>query len=125
MAERVEKVIHFGGTESRLSILASVFLGLGIIGCLVGLVVGLTQESLWVAVVGGAGALLHGLLMWALLGASADAIRLLKKLNGLPYAGDVSPTTPVDSWACSACGARVQELQGHCGRCGKSLDAGA
>lgn len=54
------------------------------------------------------GGFVQGLALFIVLSAAAEIIRLLKKLNGLPYGGNISEPTSGYSHYCSQCGGRIE-----------------
>jgi hypothetical protein len=70
----------------------------------------------------GVGILIQGLLLKTLFDAGAEIIRLLKRLNGLPYAGSISETEGEgETFFCTDCGEPVAIEQKICTQCGAKL----
>ena len=116
-----------GGIESKLDGAATFYLVLSILALIVCLVMSQDEvtkkigfSSFWIGI--GIGATAQGILFWILFRAGAEVVRLLKKLNGLPYAGSISKTegeTP--SYVCTDCGAQVSLIDKLCTQCGSKL----
>jgi len=110
VARKIEKTRYEGGREGALTTLGGVLLALGIIGLIAGVVLASSRGawaeggSSWVWVSIGGASLIWGIVMFALLGAAAEAIRLLKKMVGMQYAGEISEGKPYKVLVCSACG---------------------
>jgi Flp pilus assembly protein TadB len=70
----------------------------------------------------GVAALIQGLMLKTLFDAGAEVIRLLKRLNGLPYAGSISETEGEGkTFFCTDCGEPVAIEQKFCTQCGAKL----
>ena len=61
-----------------------------------------------------------GVVSWLLLRSLAEGIRLLKRLNDLPYSGEISHGKEVTSYKCGECGAPVTGLY-RCYKCGSIM----
>lgn len=72
-------------------------------------------QPFWAAI--SAGAFIQGLFLYALTGAAADALRILKKQNNLSYGGEISKVNPISSYQCSKCKGDVFEFQKECSGC--------
>lgn len=123
-----QKVVHTGGIESKLDGVAIFYIFISIIALIACIVVSQSDASqktgfsvLWIAI--GIGALAQGVIAWILFQAGAEAIRLLKKLNGLPYAGVISETKGSEEYfECTDCHTRVSSDANVCPKCGAKFD---
>lgn len=61
--------------------------------------------------------LFQGFFIYILLKGGAEIIRLLKKLNGLEFAGTISTPTPVMESVCSNCGNQLTYQVPSCWKC--------
>ena len=123
-----QKQPRTGGVEGKLDGAGSFYLFLSIIALAV--CIYLSQDdavkkiglsSLWIGL--GIGALAQGIVFWILFQAGAEVIRLLKKLNGLPYGGTISETAGEGSeYKCTDCGAPVTPDSKFCTQCGTKFD---
>ena len=126
MAE--QKQTRTGGVESKLDGVGTFYLIISIIS-LIGCII-LSQDetikqtglsSFWVAL--GLGAIAQGIIFWILFKAGAEIIRLLKKLNGLPYGGEISVTIGEGAeYNCTDCGAPVAPDSKFCTQCGANFE---
>jgi hypothetical protein len=122
--ERKERT---GGIESKLDGVAVFYLVLSILALIVCLVMSQDEvikkigfSSFLIAI--GIGATVQGIVFWILFRADAEVVRLLKKLNGLPYAGSISETVgETASYVCTDCGAQVSVIDKVCTQCGSKL----
>lgn len=123
-----QKQIRTGGVESKLDGVGAFYLIisiLGLIGCII-----ISQDetvkqtglsSFWIAL--GLGAIAQGIIFWILFKAGAEVIRLLKKLNGLPYGGEISETEGDGAeYNCTDCGAPVSQDSKFCTQCGANFE---
>jgi DNA-directed RNA polymerase subunit RPC12/RpoP len=122
-------VSYEGGMEHSIGDVGGVSLALGIFGG-VGSVLGALvlfddNQHAWgiACLIAAAVCVLQGVAINILFKAGGDVIRLLKKLNGLKYGGEISKATErlsfATSYACSDCGAPINTAsQGKCGKCG-------
>lgn len=121
---------HEGGLEANLDKMGAVFLLAGILCCIIGGIVGgigfletITYGPpqfyificfLVLAVVG----LIQGIALYLVFMAGAEMIRLLKKLNNLPYTGRISGRMRIHTTHnCSGCGKKVAARAEQCPRC--------
>jgi hypothetical protein len=110
LARKVEQIKYEGGKEGTLETLGGVLLALGIVGLIAGVAIAVSRDdwaeggSSWVWIIVGGASLIWGIVTFALLGAAAEAIRLLKKTVGMHYAGEISEGKPYKVLVCSACG---------------------
>jgi hypothetical protein len=123
-----QKHMRTGGVEGKLDGVGTFYLIISIIG-LIGCII-LSQDKLikqtglsdfWIAL--GIGAIAQGIIFWILFKAGAEVIRLLKKLNGLPYGGEISET--IGDWAeytCTDCGSPVSPDSKFCTQCGANFE---
>ncbi len=111
MATRTRKVVGYGGgLESSASGLGSFMLGVGIAALLVSMIVASNSYSargLWIAL--GIAGFLGGIVWFVVFRAVAEIVRLLKRLNGLTYAGTISQARPIEATVCSECGGRLYD----------------
>lgn len=117
-----------GAIESKLDGVGSFYLFISILSMVICIL--LSQEesvkqtglsSFWIAL--GIGSTAQGIIFWIVFKASAEVIRLLKKLNGISYTGDISGT--VDNsveYSCTDCGAPVTSDSKFCPNCGASFE---
>jgi len=134
MVKKIEKIIgYYGGIENKLTGLAKLILMFAIIGLIVSFVIagnatrpsrfdgwgerGISYFWMLAGIVG----LLYGILIYFVLSAGADIIRLLKKLNGIPYGGDISKASKDTNYYCSACGKLVHN-ESECPHCYKKFN---
>ena len=54
--------------------------------------------------------------------AGSEIIRLLKKLNGLKYGGNISEAEKIIKLRCSECGAKAHPFDTECDNCGKEFE---
>jgi len=123
-----EKEVRTGGIESKLDGVASFYVFISVIALIVCIVVSQSDTyqktglSVFLIAVG-IGALAQGIIAWILFQAGAEVIRLLKKLNGLPYAGTISETKGVEEgFECPECHASVAADAKVCPKCGGKFD---
>ncbi len=69
----------------------------------------------------------YGACSWVLFHAGGEVIRLLKRLNNLPYQGKISELTVEHAeegevLLCSACGSELAQDSGSCPKCGAKLE---
>jgi DNA-directed RNA polymerase subunit RPC12/RpoP len=117
-----------GGIENQLDGVGIFFLIVSIIGLIVCII--LSQEetikqtglsSFWIGL--GIGVVAQGIIFWILLKAAAEVIRLLKKLNGLPYGGIISETYGSGTqYTCTECGTPVAPDAKFCTNCGVNFE---
>ena len=67
--------------------------------------------------------IVSAVLSWFLLKASAEIIRLLKKLNGLPFGGKISQPNQSSVYICSECNA-ILHSETKCESCGATIERG-
>lgn len=106
--------MYLGGLEGKLDGVAWTLLWLGLLLALVVLFINP------IGFVASVGIVINAILIWVVLRALAEIIRLLKHQAGLPYGGRVtSPNERVDgNWECTACGGKLYDpsICDHCGR---------
>jgi len=131
-----ELIGYYGGKEEQMSGLATFFLVVGIIGCIACIIVAgsVTKTSSYsdwgehgvspVWVVLGLACLIHGIALFIVLRGGAEIIRLLKKQNGLQYAGKISEPFPEYVYKCPACGITVDSDAVKCFGCGEKFETG-
>ena len=128
MDEQIQ--IKTGGIEGKLQGVGNFYLVISIITLV--LVAIHSQDtiikqsglsSVWMII--GIGALVQGIIFWILFKAGAEVIRLLKKLNGIPYGGIISEINEVENdseYACTNCGSTVNKDSKFCPGCGVSFE---
>jgi hypothetical protein len=77
-------------------------------------------SELWIAI--GIVDCIQGIALFIILSGGAEVIRLLKKLNGLTYAGEISKPQEKTILKCSSCNASVQPDDTMCKFCGEDLE---
>ena len=129
-----EKSYHTGGIESKLDGVATYYLIMSIfalVGCIVISQTDVYQKTgLSALIIGlGLGALAQGVIAWIMFQAGAESIRILKKLNGLPYAGSISEakavsevSAPGEGFECTICHTDVPADAKVCPKCGAKFD---
>jgi len=138
MAKRVEEIIAYGGKEGQMSGLGTFFLIIGILGLIASVVVSgfVTKTSsysnwgedgilsIWIAA--GIVGLIQGIALFVVLNAGAEVIRLLKKLNGLKFGGEISEPDAKTHLKCSECGNFVLAIDKYdtkCRKCGEEFES--
>jgi hypothetical protein len=107
--------------ENLLEDAAFVWLGLGVIGFLVGVSAAfkafgdLHENGRW-ALIGGIFAVAAGSLLWLALKAAAEIIRLLKKQSGLPISDYLV-------FECSECKTQMSGTREECPGCGAKFES--
>ncbi len=119
IAERVKvSEASRGGIESWLDFFAKLTALAGFIYVLV--ILGMGDAPLKFRVINAFEAFLFaGIIFVSLLGL-AEVIRLLKRMNGLPYGGSLSTVKKTSAYACGNCGARVYNDENSCD-CGTTI----
>jgi hypothetical protein len=75
-------------------------------------------------IVAGVVCLIQGIILWILFRAGGEVIRLLKKLNGLPFGGTISGVSEERKiYNCTECGEPTILEAKYCTNCGVSFDA--
>ena len=78
-------------------------------------------SSFWIGL--GIGVIAEGIIFLILFKAGAEVIRLLKKLNGIPYGGVISGTHEIgDQYTCTECGTTVAQDAKFCTNCGVNFE---
>lgn len=116
-----------GGVESSLESVGIFYFILSIFGLIACMILSNQEEtkriglsSLWIGI--GIAAIAQGIIFSIIFRAGAEIVRLLKRLNGLPYAGSISETTgETKSYLCSDCGAQASVVDKVCTQCGAKL----
>jgi hypothetical protein len=123
--EQKEKTYH-GGMEDTLENVGGIFLVLGVLGGIAAIVAaciafnnsetGIGGDLLCVGFI----SIIAGAVNHIFLFAGAEIIRLLKKVSGLKFSGEITQPTPrVSTYLkCSACGARTYPVYEECLSCG-------
>lgn len=129
-----------GGKEGLLTGLGIFFLIIGILGAVAQVIAAVgTENPAWL--LPALASFLWGLVVFAVLSAVGEIIRLLKKLNGLPYGGKISEPNAVYSTHCSICNSKLggepdyaraaypseddlgqEEVLDKCPHCGEAFD---
>lgn len=113
-----------GGKEGLLSAMATFFLIVGIAGSGACFTVSYWSDldftPFWVAM--GIVVFVQGLFLYAVTGAGADILRLLKKQNGLPFGGQISEAEPICKFTCSECSTVVDDIFNLCPNCKAKFD---
>ena len=116
MAHLKKETFYTGGLEERLSSFAGFLIFIGIGAFIACLIVGEGKSYIWI----GTGSfslvimIIWGFLFWA----GSEIIRLLKKLNSLPYGGKISVAKEISNLVCSNCGTLViNSEQKKCNGC--------
>ena len=123
-----QKQIRDGGIESQLDGVGIFYLVISIIGLIVCIVLSQDEtikqtglSSFWIGL--GIGVIAQGIVFWILFKAGAEVIRLLKKLNGLPYGAVISETAGSGvEYTCTECGAPVAPMANYCTHCGVNFE---
>lgn len=123
-AKPVKQTMHSGGMEDTLDDVGGIVLTLGILGGGVAIVAAIVAfnndenpvgvDLLCIGVV----AIFVSAVNRILFKAGAEVIRLLKKLNGLKFSGEITQPVAFDVYKCSACGASVDSSSDRCYPCG-------
>jgi hypothetical protein len=126
MAKREQRLVLRGGIEAKLDILAITFLVLGIVPalCIFILLFALPHFAPGSAIfyIWSAFSIFWGIVFYVVFKSASEAIRLLKKQNGLEYSGKISVPTQHYENACSNCGAYFDESQTVCYECDESFE---
>ncbi len=117
-----------GGIEGMLNGVGIFYLVISIIGFVACIILSQSEtikqtglSSFWIGL--GIGVIAQGIIFWILFEAGAEAIRLLKKLNGLPYGGKISETYGIGTeYTCTECGTPVAPNANFCTNCGVSFE---
>ncbi|MBS3741376.1 MAG: hypothetical protein KGY74_04585 [Candidatus Cloacimonetes bacterium] len=135
MAKKIEETVCYsGGIESKLSGFATFFLMVGIISLAACLIIsgGVTKTDsysnwgedgvsiTWIVI--GIFSFLWGLISAILFQAGGEVIRLLKKLNDLPFGGKISENIQEVEIKCSNCGTLVDEDDNECYNCSQKFE---
>ncbi|MBI4548040.1 MAG: hypothetical protein HY707_08675 [Ignavibacteriae bacterium] len=147
MSEKKES--HVGGIEGKMDVVATFYFGISISLLVICLIVSAFESSqktglsvFWLAL--GLISIAQGFISWILFRAGAEIIRLLKRLNNLPYGGEISrskaapssiqkepqqvnkfvlieertSSKKVDSFFCNECKTEVPADATECPKCG-------
>jgi len=117
-----------GGIESKLDGVGIFYLVISIIGFVAFIILSQSEpikqtglSSFWIGL--GIGVIAQGIIFWILFEAGAEVIRLLKKLNGLPYGGKISETYGNGTeYTCTECGTPVAPNAKFCTNCGVNFE---
>ena len=138
MAQRIRTQTGLqGGVEGGLSGLGNILFGLGIVGGIASFIFsgfatinnaydswgenGLSPA--WIAVA--LTSVVHGIAAFYLFGGFAEVIRLLKKMAGLPFGGQISEPEPLIKLLCSECKAVAESYDEKCTKCGAPFNLSA
>ena len=121
MTVRKEKQIGSGGLESTLAGLAALWLVFGICSVLIAFTLTLTVNFL-MAIIQLVSSLFTTIVVWLIIRALAELIRLGKLQNGLPYSGKISSSNAVTVYNCGKCGAAVHTNVDQCYACGAKFE---
>ena len=111
---------YTGGLESQLDGIAAILFWLGVIAGVVAVILSIEYD---VSLFSGVAVFLSAVVTWAILRALAELVRLQKKANGLPYAGQISEARPNIIYRCDGCNEVVHENDRVCASCGGTLKA--
>jgi hypothetical protein len=129
-----------GGLEGQMDAVGAFLLIVSIVALIASISIansdlyrGTGLSSIWIAL--GVVALVQGIVMLIVFRAGADVIRLLKKLNGMPYGGEIAEAKPVLSsdmsqasseemkfFECSECKTEVPANSKTCPKCGVKFE---
>jgi len=109
------------GREAGLGVLSRLCLVLGIVGVLGCILAAVATGRLNLIAVG-LGILIAGLILYVILGALSEIIRLLKAANGLPYTGTISGSGSGTIYICSDCGSLNYPDIPKCRKCGAEFE---
>lgn len=130
MAKRIiNQVTYYGGKESRIEGVGKFLLTIGILGLIACIVMSgfATKEGsydywgenglspIWLTF--GIFLLIQGIVNNTFLNAGSEVIRLLKKQNGLNYAGEISKPEEDHEFICSECGFVLYNDENICPGC--------
>jgi hypothetical protein len=104
MAEIIQETIHdTHGKEHVLSVASRLYLVLGVVGAIAGVLASIfTANLVWIPA--GLLALFIGITFRLVFGAQSEIIRLLKAQSGELYSGTVSGNEKSTVYICSECG---------------------
>lgn len=138
MATIIKEKIPTGGIESRISSLAVWFYFFACLFFAGSLIVffatstevesGYLHSSVvynWTILIGGVLGFISCLFFGAVSNVAANHIRLLKKIAGVSYSGEVSPTGSSTITYCSKCGKGCLSGQAKCHSCYEKFEEGA
>lgn len=124
-----QQQVRTGGIENQLDRVGIFYLIVSIIGLIACIILSQDEtikqtglSSFWIGL--GIGVIAQGIIFWILFKAGAEIIRLLKKLNNLPFGGQISQVTNEEDleYSCSICGSAVEQNSKYCTECGAKLD---
>lgn len=104
-----------GGMEGTLEDFCRVILWLSVISAAC-LVFAFINEQRAVFVMAAVASIIQGIFFYIVFRAGAEVIRLLKKLAGLPFSGEISK--PWEIYHCSECQQSIDNYQSSCPKCG-------
>jgi len=123
-AKRVKQIAYSGGMEDTLESVGGIFLFLGIAGGILAIIAAIvafndneTGAGVNLLCIGFASIFVSAVNRILFI-AGAEAIRLLKKLSGLKFSGNITQPTTSNIYKCSACGTSVSEFSEQCYSCG-------
>jgi hypothetical protein len=129
IVEKKEKTYH-GGMEITLEDIGGIFLALGILGGVAAIIAAFVAFNDSETGVGvdllcvGVALIFASFVNQTLFKAGAEVVRLLKKLNGLKFSGEITQPIASDSssYKCSGCNASVVYWQEKCESCGARFE---
>jgi hypothetical protein len=116
-----------GGIENSLDGVGTLYLAtsvIALVGCIILSQQDLIQKSgLSGFLIGiGIGVAVQGYIFQTLFKAAGETIRLLKRLNGLPYGGSLSQSeSEADAFVCPDCGEPLAQRAKICTQCGATF----
>ena len=132
LIEQKEKAHYYGGMEDTLENVGGIFLFLGVLGGIAAIIMaivafnsdhdetGIGVDLLCVGFI----SILAGAVNRIFLRAGAEIIRLLKKISGLKFSGEITQpvTSDSSSYKCSDCGASAFSWSEKCASCGAKFE---
>ncbi len=127
MAESQKASPRTGGIESSLEVVGIIYIATSIIA-LVGCII-LSQQDIFqksglssLLIGFGIGVAIQGYIFQTLFKAASETIRLLKRLNGLPYGGALSQSDgDGEAFICTDCGEPLTKRDKYCSQCGATF----
>ena len=127
MAETKKVSPRTGGIETSLEGVGTLYIVASIIalvGCIIVSQQDIFQKSgISPILIGlGIGLAIQGYIFQTLFKAAGETIRLLKRLNGLPYGGSLSQSEgDGDAFICTDCGEPLAKRDKYCSQCGATF----
>ena len=122
--KKLKRMNYHGGLEGVLTGLAWTVLILGIIGFLAIWIMGAESRNAGAGFLAGAGQLVSALVVWVVLRALGEIIRLQKKAVGLNYGGKISEAEAEELYICETCGEFLPN-EHWCHTCDKAVEGAA